>query len=246
MLEAVLLDLDNTMVLFDEPVFYEHFFERIIPWFADIMPSDVFRERMLRSTMGLIDNDGQVSNREYFLDSFCGPDPARRDLIWKRFLAFYESEYDRIRVAVRVPAGLGELLDHLVAWNLKLVVASNPIFPQVAQRKRLHWGSIDSRRFALFTHIDNMNYVKPRTGYYRQICSLIHTPADRCLMIGNDPVNDMVAGEIGMRTFLTTEAGRIDYASLALTGRRTKPLPVPDHRGTLADVLAVVADWVGQ
>ena len=109
------------------------------------------------------------------------------------------------------------------------MVASNPIFPQIAQIKRLQWAGIDSRRFTLFTHIENMNFVKPRRLYYGRICSLINVPADRCIMIGNDPVNDMVAGEIGMRTFLTTEAGQIDYASLALTGLRTKPLPVPEQ-----------------
>ena len=120
----------------------------------------------------------------------------------------------------------------------------NPIFPPSAPHKRLAWGGIDLGRFVLLTHIDNSAYVKPRLEYYRQICHTIGEPAERCLMVGNDPINDMAAGAAGLKTFLTLEAGDSATASTSLTddlqGRALK-IPEPDFTGPFRDVPAVVA-----
>jgi FMN phosphatase YigB (HAD superfamily) len=46
----------------------------------------------------------------------------------------------------------------------------------------------------LITHLDNSTYVKPRVEYYHQISDAIGRPPQACIMVGNDAINDMVAG----------------------------------------------------
>ncbi|MBI5551969.1 MAG: HAD family hydrolase [Desulfobacterales bacterium] len=242
MLTAVLLDLDNTLVLFDETAFYLRYMERIVPFFEDLLPGAAFSDRLLRGIRALRKNDGQVSNQDFFMDVFCDGLSDRRQAIWERFLRFYESEYDHIPVTFQKPAGLENVIDQLQRQNLKLVVATNPIFPQVAQEKRLAWAGLDPGRFVLLTHLGNMGYAKPHPEYYRQICAMIEVPPEQCLMVGNDGINDMIAGSVGLKTFQTTEAGVIDYRAVT-KGRDVREglAHAADFSGPLAQVPAVVA-----
>ena len=89
-----------------------------------------------------------------------------------------------------------------------------------------------------------MRYVKPMADYYHQTCELIGALPAECLMVGNDPVNDMSAALVGMRTYRTTDAEVIDYAALTLTVDQRKEdlreIPAPDHEGPFAGVTDVV------
>jgi FMN phosphatase YigB (HAD superfamily) len=242
MLKAVLIDLDNTLILFDEIAFYQRFMERIIPYFDGLVPGEEFRDRLLRGIRGLLQNDGEMVNQDFFMNIFCQGCENRREAVWERFMAFYLTEYEKIPVDVKIPPGLQEVLEALRSWNLAVVVATNPLFPEIAQFKRMAWGGLDPECFAGVTHLGNSNYVKPRKEYYRQICDRMGLPPDCCLMVGNDSINDMVAGTLGMKTYLTTESEAFDYGAVT-KGRSVRPgqkYPA-DHSGTLLAVLDVVA-----
>ena len=127
MLKAILLDLDNTMILYDEPQFYERYFKRVIPLFADLISPDQFPDRLLKATMSLREKDGNRPNRDFFIDRLCPGDAARGQEIWDRFMTFYENGYDAMGVPVAVPERLDAVLEHLVDLKIQLVLASNPI-----------------------------------------------------------------------------------------------------------------------
>ncbi len=242
MLKAILLDLDNTLILFDEPAFYLRYMERIVPHFTPIMPAETFRDRLLLGIRGLARNDGTVSNEHYFMDLFCAGYEHHREAIRECFMHFYQTEYDRIPVDVEIPSGLEEMLDRLDEWGLRLVVATNPLFPEIAQQKRMGWGRLEQDRFELLTHLENMSYVKPRMEYYQQICGMIGLRPEECLMVGNDAVNDMVAGTAGLKTYLTTDAGRIDYRAVTRQDNVEPRVSHPaDFQGPLCEVVSVVA-----
>ena len=248
MLKAVLLDLDNTMVLYDEPAFYESYFISICRMFSDIFTPDEFKTRVIRATMALRQNNGEMSNRRFFMNMFTEGCEEREDEIWQRFMQFYETEYHKIVVEVKVPDGLHDTLERMHRDGLKLVVASNPIFPLMVQHSRMDWADIEKSRFNLVTHIDNMSFVKPRTEYYLQICEKIGEDPAGCLMVGNDAVHDMVAGAVGMKTFLTEEAGEIDYTSVIVNvddRHQLQHIPKPDFSGAFTDVASVVRQLRG-
>jgi FMN phosphatase YigB (HAD superfamily) len=243
MLRAILLDLDNTMVLYDEPAYYERYFVILSQHFSDMFTPEQFIKRVIHATMALIENNGEVNNSHYFIERFTGTDDQRKDQIWQRFMHFYETEYQGIEIEVRIPDGLHDSLARWRQDGLKLVVASNPVFPIIALEKRMAWAGIDKFSFDLATHIENMSYVKPRLEYYLQISEMIGEASGDCLMVGNDPVNDMAAKAAGMKTFLTTEAGVIDYTSVTLgeeQRRRPQPIPPPDFSGPFAAVASAV------
>ncbi len=64
------------------------------------------------------------------------------------------------------------------------MIASNPLWPSIAQNKRLAWAGLGDLDFDLVTHIENMTYCKPRVEYYREICVKIGERPEACLMVG--------------------------------------------------------------
>ncbi len=110
--------------------------------------------------------------------------------------------------------------------------------------KRLAWAGLETVSFDLITHIENMSWCKPRIEYYLDICRKIRIRPEHCLMVGNDPVNDMIAGKTGMKTFLAVDGKDVDGSSLVLSQQFTKAAsgdtPAHDHQGPLSEVAAVV------
>lgn len=239
MLKAVLFDLDNTLIRFSERVFFESYLSQVPKAFADIMSTDVFVEKLLSSTQALMNNNGKISNADYFMNLFSSGYDERRDELWSRFMTFYETEYDQFKAIMSMSQGVREVFLKLKEKGVKLVIASNPIWPLNVQLKRLSWAGLEDIQFDLVTHIGNMSYCKPRIEYYQEVCQKIDESPEVCLMVGNDPVNDMVVSKIGMRTYLVTE-GATDESALELSRsvRTETPgeIPEPDFKGSLSRV----------
>lgn len=240
MLEAVLFDIDNTLILFDEMKFHDLYFPGVTPRFEDLMPADRFHERLISATLAMAKNDGERTNAEVFMDAFAEGLQVSRQELWDRFFRFYETEYDRIKEITTPADGARDVLDKISRMGLKLVIASNPFFPLEVQMKRVAWAGLADYRFELVTHIENMAYCKPEVEYYLRIGEMIGEPPEACLMVGNDPVNDMVAAKAGMKTYLTVDALDVDASSLVLSRGldESEPgeIPPPDFTGRLADV----------
>ena len=128
--------------------------------------------------------------------------------------------------------------------NIKLVIASNPMWPESIQYKRLEWAGLGDIHFDLITHIENMSFCKPQLGYYQEICEKINEEPQACLMVGNDPVNDMVVTRLGMKAYKTTDAQEKGFASLAMSRELLTDLPgdipEPDFSGPLAGVIQII------
>ncbi len=244
MLNAVLFDIDNTLILFDEMKFHDLYFPGITPFFTDILPADAFHERLITATLAMAKNNGERTNVEVFLDVFMEGLRERREEVWARFVRFYETEYNKIEEIVVPTKGVRDVFEALLRMGLKLVVASNPFFPLEVQLKRVAWAGLDHVHFDLVTHIENMSFCKPGVEYYLQIGEMIDEPPEACLMVGNDPVNDMIAAKAGMKTYLTVDALDVDASSLTLSRGLDESdavdIPPPDFTGPLADLPAAL------
>lgn len=249
MLKAVLLDLDNTLILYDEMEFFKRFIPRITESFRDIIPPDIFPEKLIGATQSLMRNDGSLLNRETFLNVFTADYEEHRDELWDRLLRFYTTELDQFRHLVAVPEGIEEVFNIMKRMHLKVVIASNPIWPMEVQIKRFSWTGLECA-FDFITHMENMSYCKPRLEYYTTICDEIDEKPEECLMVGNDPVNDMVAAKIGIKTFLMTDSMKSDESSRAnvqkLNRKRIPDIPEPAFVGRCSELSAVIEELTGE
>ena len=240
-IEAVLFDLDNTLILFEEVEFFKIYTEKLYLSFMDLMTPDDFTRRLIYSTQAMVNNNGEMNNAEYFIRDFAKGAKADEQELGQHFANFYENEFEQFRPIMTPLDGVREVISTLQNMGLKLVIASNPMFPINVQITRLRWAYLDDIPFELITASENSTYIKPRLEYYNQICEKIDIPPQNCMMVGNDAFNDMIASKIGMRTYLTTDS---DHLSIELSRELAKganlEMPTPDYKGPLKDLVKVI------
>lgn len=241
-LQAVLFDLDNTLILFEEATFFDHYSKKLFLAFKDLMTPQEFGKRLVTSTQKMLNNNGAMTNAEHFINDFADGINANKDELWKRFADFYEHEFEQFQPLMTPLASAKEVIAFIQQRRIKIVIASNPMFPMNVQLTRLRWAGLDDIPFDLITAADNTGYVKPRLEYYHQICKKINVPPQNCLMVGNDAFNDMIAAKIGMNTYLTTDS---DHLSIELSRELARDvsleMPAPDFKGPLKDLIDIVS-----
>jgi FMN phosphatase YigB (HAD superfamily) len=242
MLKAVLFDLDNTLIFFDEKVFFDRYMRALAPVFSDLWTFESFHQRMIESVQSLLNNDGSRTNADRFLERFSNGHGEKARNLWDRFVRFYDTEFDQFRTLVHAPEGIRGVFLELKNQNVKLVIASNPLWPLSVQQKRLDWAGLGGFPFDFITAIENVSYCKPKLEYYLEICRFLDTGPESCLMVGNDQVNDMVVSKIGMKTFLLRDTQADEALSLSRELRKNAAGESfkPDFQGILADVPGVV------
>jgi FMN phosphatase YigB (HAD superfamily) len=197
----LLFDLDGTLIDFDLKTFIEKYLRLIQANFSHLQYARSVPEWILEGTSVMLTSVESITNKNKFLRYFQDKTKMSEDQIWEIFLQFYQTDYDKLKEITRPVSGAGEFLASAVAQDFNLVLATQPVFPEIAIRKRLLWAGLEKIPFKLVTHIDNMYASKPHKQYYEQILNMLGTTGDTCLMIGNDIEMDMAAKDSGIHTF---------------------------------------------
>lgn len=192
----------------------------------------------------MIHNDGRMTNVAAFTHDFIADTPALSyDECIIRFQEFYAKSFDQLKSVVRVVPYGRTLLERILQGGYQIVIATNPIFPEIATKIRVSWANLLDLDIALMTHAENMSYCKPRPEYYQAILDIIQLKPEECIMAGNDPISDMAASELGLRTFLVDldqEKGRLGILSKEVGNSAKDGLEASQYRidgsGTLHDL----------
>ena len=210
-ISTLLFDIDNTLILFDERDFIRIYGIGIYKYFkTEINSLDKFMEIFLKSTGKMFDIEPSgLSNLEKFAIDFQSKVNLPSSEIINRFITFYKNDFNRIRYSVKVDPIAKKLLI-LANKYFTIVAATNPLFPAIANEIRLGWGGLDNTniKWDEVTSADHYSYTKPHLEYYYEILSKIDKKPSECMMIGDDKINDMVAGKIGIKTYHVTHQDR--------------------------------------
>ncbi|MFI3206820.1 MAG: HAD family hydrolase, partial [Clostridia bacterium] len=118
---------------------------------------------------------------------------------------FYLNEFDNVRELVPQGFSLRSFFDRLKEKNYRLILATNPFFPINASKTRLEWLGLSTEDFEYITTMENSSYTKPNPKYYENIFDVCGLKAEECLMVGNNPIEDMCAEKLGCKVFLMPE-----------------------------------------
>ena len=206
MIEAILFDLDGTLLDVDMDDFLDRYMLKLAACFSADEKS--FTKNLWTSTSAMINNkDPQITNEEAFMEHFLTWINHPRNEVMQRIHDFYEKVFSTLQAT----AGPFPHTEAAVAAARKLqcplVLATNPIFPMVAIRHRMKWAGLQEKDFALITAYENMHFAKPNPDYYLEIAQILGVNPARCLMVGNDPVFDIrAAAEAGLITYFVDES----------------------------------------
>lgn len=207
MFEYIIFDLDGTLHKFDSDTFTKAFINKAREYFKNI---DKSLEKIVIDTMHgtnlMMHNNGNKTNGEIFFNYLKdnNKDLEKFGDIGKLYEMFYEKYFDDFKDTSTKIDGVNELILKLKNKGYKLVIASNPVFPSFVHKYRIKWAGLDPDDFIYYTGAENSSFCKPHVGYYNEILNKLHTTADKCLMVGNDVIEDMEARNAGIDTFLVT------------------------------------------
>ncbi len=206
MINTLLFDLDGTLLEIDMDFFLEKYFEAMVSRFDGLVDGRFLVQQILKSTRTMVENtDPGRTNKDIFMEDFfraTGLDPTE---VLPRFDAFYQEDFPGLRVYAKRIQVAREVLAKAREQGYTLVLATNPVFPVSAIRNRMEWAGIDGFEFELVTAYENMHFCKPHLEYYQEVLEKICRAPEECLMVGNDVGEDLVAGKLGIKTYLVTD-----------------------------------------
>ncbi len=206
MIKAILFDLDGTLLPMDQEIFVKAYFKGLA---GCVMPYGYKPEELVKFIWGgiaaMVANDGTVTNEEIFWNAFVKTygEGALEDK--KYFDEYYRNDFHNVKNACGFNPQVRPFIDRLKARGIPMALATNPLFPQVATKRRIGWAGLDPEDFELYTTYENSCHCKPNPEYYRDILKELNLSAQDCLMVGNDVAEDMVAAQLGMKVFLLTD-----------------------------------------
>lgn len=206
MIKAVLFDLDGTLLPMDQEVFIKAYLSLV----AVKLSERGYEPKQLVSaiwtgTAAMINNDGQKTNEAVFWDKFAEIFGERARADEPYFEEFYANDFDKVAAVCSFTSKAKEVVDLAKSLGLRTVLATTPIFPAVATKKRMGWAGLSPEDFEICTTYENSRHTKPSLDYYRDIAADLGVLPEECLMVGNDVGDDMVAAELGMSVFLLTD-----------------------------------------
>ena len=196
--------MDGTLLNMGEHAFEKETLKRMNDFFEKKFPG---KGKVIVTAVGcgiesMKKNDGKQSNELVYWQAFeqaCGYKRAELEPL---FFEFYRTDYARIGDDYVPDENMKELVHLLEAKGYQLIVATNPLVPQIANQQRVLWSGTGDVNWLEITSFENYSSAKPNARFYQEICKRFRLEPQECLMVGNSIRDDGAAQELGMEFYL--------------------------------------------
>ncbi len=205
--QAILFDLDGTLLPMDNDYFLKEYFQLLAQVGAGCgYEKAAFLEAMNQGVYAAIKNDGTCTNEDRFWGTvakllgkeFYGYKP--------RFDRFYCNEFHLAKKFTEPTELAVKAVSLARQKGEKVVLATSPLFPTVGVHSRMAWAGLSPELFDWITDYGNSRTCKPNPQYYLDTAKQVGVDPEKCLMIGNNVQEDVAAAEsVGMDVFLVTD-----------------------------------------
>ena len=205
-IKTILFDLDGTLLPMDQDLFIATYLKKLVTYLAPhgYDPKEL-ADIIWKGTGAMLKNDGTHTNEEVFWNVFCSHygEGSRKDE--PIFEEYYRTLFQTAKDVCGYTDKAAEIVSILKSKSFRLVLATNPLFPSIATESRVRWAGISPSDFEYISTYDNSSFCKPNPDYYRELIQKLKLDPSKCLMVGNDTSDDMVAQSLGMEVFLLTD-----------------------------------------
>ncbi len=204
--KAVLFDLDGTLLPMDQDEFVKTYFGSLSKRMAQYgYEPQTLIATIWAGTKAMMKNDGTRLNSEVFWEKFLETFGEGFEKDRETFDDYYNNEFYSVQDICGQNLLAKETVDRIKAAGLRVALATQPIFPEIATRHRTKWAGLDFSDFEVVTTFENIGFCKPSKEYYLEVCRRMDISPSECLMVGNDVDDDMPACVTGMDVFLLTD-----------------------------------------
>lgn len=206
-IQAILFDLDGTLLPMDQQKFTEGYFRELA---AVLAPHGMEPKALIAAvwdgTKAMVKNDGQKTNDAVFWQHFQDGTGIAESFCRPLTDVFYTKEFHNARRLTGENPLAAQAVAAAHGKGRKVILATNPLFPLTGQAARLSWIGLKPEDFDLVTSYESDRYCKPNPAYFTEICRRMELNPAHCLMIGNDETEDMwAASAAGLQGYLVTD-----------------------------------------
>ncbi|MDE7384719.1 MAG: HAD family hydrolase [Anaeroplasmataceae bacterium] len=205
MIKTILFDLDGTLLPMNQDIFVKAYFKSLAEIFINNhLDRPNLIETVIAGTNRMVENNGEKFNEEVFWVEY---DKAfRKETLRDKSLIdlYYENDFDKLKQVCGFNPETRSVIEELKRQGYQLILATNPVFPMLAQEKRVEWAGLNKEDFKYITSYENSHYCKPNPKYYEEILNKLELNPKECIMVGNDTTEDAAAKTLGMDFFLLT------------------------------------------
>lgn len=209
MIKVVAFDLDGTLIDFSIKEFIKAYLKSLYKYLCEhselAIDEKTFGYGLLQSMEDILKINNESSAYDKFYQALENYFPFDKELMKRLVSEYYQSDFNSLKDLVVGNPYLKKVIEYLKEKNIKMIVATNPLFPHEGILARMQWGDIDSKDFLFVTFGEDFHYIKPDLNYYREIISRLKIQPEELLMVGNDVEEDMCASELGCQTYLVTD-----------------------------------------
>lgn len=217
MIRAILFDLDGVLFSGDQVEFMRNYVGLLSPRFLQHMPSDRFVKQLFRSIDVMIkEPKPDRTNLQTFFDDFSKATGLTFNTLWPIFEEFYAIDFPALQCMSKTNPEGKKIVEFAIQQGYLVALASNPVLPLRAVVERINWAELSSEQFAVISSIEDFHYCKPHLGYFEEMAEKLNLDPAECLIVGNQPAEDIIVRELGLKTFLLDDSS--DKAQLDGSG----------------------------
>jgi len=233
---TILFDLDGTLLEMKTEPFVKQYLVELGRYIGDRYDAEKLLALIWDATRAMImSREPDKTNEQVFVEHFVAHSDLDKDEVWPLFEAFYRDVFPALSHLTYPSPWAKKIVEAAKRQGYRVAVATNPVFPRMAIHSRLAWIELAPEDFELVTVYEESHFTKPHPGYYEEICSKLGVLPTSCIMVGNHMQEDMVAGQLGMKTFLVT-----NYLE-----DRGEPQYKVDQRGSLEELYEAITNRTG-
>jgi len=200
-IDTLLFDLDGTIIDLKrkaEILFYLRAFKRFKKYFNPVSFYFSFR----KSLRCLQANRTEHLNYDVFLEKMARFGRTTPQVIDSLASEMVEKDFRSLGAFFTAVPGARDAVALAHRLEYRLVLATNPVFQEKTVLYRMEWAGLIPDHFLFITSSQNMNRCKPSVEFYERLLARLDLKPRQCLMIGDNPDEDLPAHDIGIRTFL--------------------------------------------
>lgn len=206
-IKYIFFDLDGTLLPMENDDFIKLYFSELTKKFTTTkFDPKIVIEGIDYGLKVMYKDISDNLNDKPFWSGFEEKTKYSKDDVYDIFTDFYSNEFLKLGDYC-VDNGYSKLIvEELKQKGYKLVLATNPLFPMVAQMSRAGLVGLKENDFEYITSMENSSKLKPNHLYYEEIITKLNINKDEVIMIGNDVSEDMKAAEkAGIKGILITD-----------------------------------------
>ena len=236
---TLLLDLDDTLLDSDMDKFVPAYFSALGKALSKYVPAEKMLKYLMQGTNAMIEKDTPEHSLEEIFNGHFYPNlGVTREFLAEEIDHFYDEIFPTLSCLTKPRPEAGTFVEWAFEQGHRVAVATNPLFPRKAIEHRLRWAGlpVDEYPFEIVTSFESCSFSKPNPAYYAGILGRMGWQDGPVLMVGDDPIRDMLGAEqLGLaRYWIASPADELPDSG-TVTGR-----------GTMGDLRAWLENIDGQ